>query len=130
MPPMIGSEDYALIKPYIILPMILSAFERDKKIIEESGVIKTPAPYVAMIDVAMDRVSADLREVKRQFRERGIKVHTIERGDSLIVAKFVCRGYTGTFNLRDQYLSAEAGVLMHGYLLGKTDVLAGSDVVK
>jgi hypothetical protein len=118
MPPMIGSEDYALIKPYIILPMILSAFERDKKIIEESGAIKTPGPYVAMIDVAMSRVSADLRDVKRQFRERGIKVHTVERGDFLIEAKFVCRGYTGKFNLRDQYLSAEAGVLMLGYLTG------------
>jgi hypothetical protein len=130
MPPMIGSEDYALIKPYIILPMILSAFERDKKIIEESGAIKTPAPYVAMIEAAMSRVSADIREVKRQFRERGIKVHTVERGDFLIEAKFVCRGYTGKFNLRDQYLLAEAGVLMLGYLTGKPDVLANDDVVK
>jgi hypothetical protein len=121
MPPMIGSEDYALIKPYIILPMILSAFERDKKIIEESGTIKTPAPYVAMIEAEMSRVSADLREVKRQFRERGIKVHTVERGDFLIEAKFVCRGYTGKFNLRDQYLSAEAGVLMLGYLNGNEE---------
>lgn len=117
-PPFISPEDYALVKPYIILPMILTAFERDKKIIEGSGAIKTPAPYAAMIEAAMKRVSTDLRNVKREFRERGIKVYEVGRRGNLIEAKFVCRGYTGKFNLRDTYLIVQAGEMMRAYLSG------------
>lgn len=117
-PPTISSEDYALIKPYIILPMILSAFERDKKFIESSGAFKTPVPYVTVIEAAMKRVSADIRDVKREFRKRGIKVYEVDRKYGVIEAKFGCRGYTGTFSLLEGYLVSQAGVIMCSYLCG------------
>ena len=117
-PPLISPDDYALIKPYIMLPMILSAFERDKKIIEESGAIKTPAPYVQTIDDAMQRARADLYEIKREFRKRGIKVMDAVLGEHSIEAKYMCRGYNGVFEMQNEYLSAQASVMMRDYLAG------------
>lgn len=118
-PPYIHSSDYALVKRYLILPLILSAFERDKGVIEGSDAIKTPGPYIDMIEAAMQRVNADLREVRREFRERGIKVHTVGRKERATEAKFVCRGYTGKFSLLDAYMAAEGGELMRVYLRGE-----------
>ncbi|PAD72386.1 hypothetical protein [Paenibacillus campinasensis] len=118
-PPFVHSTDHAVVKRYVMLPLILTAFERDKGIIEGSGAFKTPGPYVAMIEAAMRRVGADIRDVKRELRERGIKVHTIDKTDTRIESKFVCRGYTGKFSLLDAYMAAEGGELMRAYLRGE-----------
>lgn len=118
-PPLISPDDYVLIKPYILLPLILSAFERDKNSIVESGAIKTPYPYVLTIDEAMKRARADLYEIKREFRKRGIKVFEMERNEYGIEAQYLCRGYRGTYEMLDDFLAAQASMMMHGYLSGK-----------
>ncbi|MCY9760445.1 hypothetical protein M5X06_13030 [Paenibacillus alvei] len=58
MPPtMATGEGLELIKSYILPPMILSAYERDKQIIEDS--VRNPEIYTDMISAAMDRVTND-----------------------------------------------------------------------
>lgn len=106
--------DLQYIKMYLLLPMILTAFERDKKIIEQN--LKTPGPYVNYINTAMDRVSADLKEVRRKFRTLGIKVYEETRTEIGLDARYLCRGYTHDYKLLWSYIAAECGVLMEKYL--------------
>ncbi|GGF87101.1 hypothetical protein [Paenibacillus aceti] len=106
--------DIQYVKMYLLLPMILSAFERDKKIIERH--LKTPGPYISSIDSAMDRVAVDLKEVKRKFRSLGIKVYEEARTEKGIEAKYLCRGYHHDFDMLWSRIAAECGVLMESYL--------------
>lgn len=42
-PQVITEEDHALIRPYVILPMVQAAFERDSRVFLT---LRTPDPYV------------------------------------------------------------------------------------
>jgi hypothetical protein len=54
----ITNEDRALIKSHIILPRVLTAFERDIALINTT--LKTPGPYVDMIAEAQRKITADI----------------------------------------------------------------------
>lgn len=106
--------DLQYVKMYLLLPLVLSAFERDKKIIEQN--IKTPGPYINFIDSAMDRVTLDLKEVRRKFRLLGIKVYEETRTDKGIDARYLCRGYHHDYKMLWSRIAAECSVLMEKYL--------------
>lgn len=110
----ITNEDRHYVKRYIILPMIITAFERDSLYIEEQ--LKTPGPYVDVIKGAIDRAHKDLLEVKKHFWLKGIKVYDEQSTRIGRKAKFMCRGYTSFIELRWEYISAEASVMMRKYL--------------
>lgn len=118
MAPGITDEESALVKKYILLPMILTVFERDIKLI--AATVKTPEIYTEMITRAADRATKDLTEIRRQFRRRGIKVYEMERGTKEVTARYLCRGYTGECGMLWGFLASEAGVLMKRYLSGET----------
>ncbi|MEC0370064.1 hypothetical protein [Paenibacillus chibensis] len=119
MPPGITEEDHALIKPYILLPIVLSAFERDISVI--NAAVKTPEPYAEIITAAMDRVTYDLTELRREFKQRGIKVLDMQRTERGYEAQYLCRGYQRKFALLDGLVRAEGGILMRKYLGLDTD---------
>ncbi|MNO28114.1 hypothetical protein D3C76_180000 [compost metagenome] len=114
MPRDITNEDQSYVKLYIILPMILSAFERDKKLAEQT--FKTPGPYVTLISNAIKRVEDDCREVRRMFRLHGLKVYEETRTESGIHARYLCQGYHHEITLLWPLVKAESSVLMEKYL--------------
>ncbi|MDR9852878.1 hypothetical protein RJP21_04590 [Paenibacillus sp. VCA1] len=119
MVPEVTEEDHALIKPYILLPLILSAFERDMNAIKAA--VKTPDPYVDVLSTAMDRATHELTELRHEFRKRGIKVYELERTRIGYTAHYLCRGYQRTFSILDGLVRAEAGVLMRKFLSVSAD---------
>ncbi|MNW63171.1 hypothetical protein D3C74_413520 [compost metagenome] len=108
------SEDMSYVKMYILLPLILTAFERDKKVAEKS--FKTPRPYIVLIDAAINKVEIDLKEVRRKFRMSGIKVYEETRTEIGIDARYLCRGYHHDFSMLLSFIKAESSVLMEKYL--------------
>lgn len=107
-------DDIQYVKMYILLPLILTAFDRDKKIMEKY--LKTPGPYVGFIDTAMDKVTLDLKEVRRKFRLLGLKVYEETRTELGIEAKYLCRGYHHSSMLLWSFVAAECSVLMEKYM--------------
>lgn len=114
LPPGITDEDHALIKPYILLPIVLSAFERDLNVIKAA--VKTPDPYVDLLAAAMDRATRELTELRKELRRRGIKVYETERTEIGYRAEYLCRGYQRTFSMLDDLVRAEGGILMRKFL--------------
>ncbi|WP_433943446.1 hypothetical protein [Paenibacillus sp. SN-8-1] len=102
------------VKLYLTLPLILSAFERDKKIIEAT--FKTPLPYTELINDAINRVEMEIKEVRRMMRTLGIKVYEERLTAKGIEAKYLCRGYQHSFSMLTSFLAAESSVLMEKYL--------------
>lgn len=106
--------DISYVKLYLLLPLILAAFERDKKLIEAH--FKTPRPYVMLIEEAIKKVEYEMYEVRKKFRDLGLKVYEENRTDKGIEAKYLCRGYRHEVSLLPYFVAAEAGVLMEKYL--------------
>lgn len=110
----ITCEELTLVKSYILLPFILTVFERDKAIMQSA--LKTPAPYIDAIDRAMDQVNVLLREIRKEFKTTGIKVYEITRSENGIQARYARRGYTGEMRLMWSSIRAEIEMRMRVYL--------------
>lgn len=107
-------EDTYNIKLYILLPLVLTAYERDKKLAQET--FKTPDPYIRMIDEAMLRVEKDLKEVRQYMRKNGIKVYEQRRTDKELEAKYMHRGYHADMDLMWSVVRSSCRILMEKYL--------------
>lgn len=112
----IAETDRILVKRYLVTQMVLTAFDRDKGNIQNSGFFKTPSLYTDLIDKAMDEAIKELTSVRKAFRNRGIKVYEERRTSLGVEAKFMCRGYHEPMEMRWAFISAEATVLMRLFL--------------
>ncbi|MFE9279333.1 hypothetical protein ACQKLN_29675 [Paenibacillus glucanolyticus] len=110
----ITSEDRMYVKGYILLLLVIAAYERDCRYIEAN--LKTPGPYVDTIKLAIDRAWDDMKYIKKHFRSKGLKVYEQTNTKVGIQAKFMCRGYRSEMELRWEFITAEAHVLMRKYL--------------
>ncbi|WP_427050355.1 hypothetical protein [Paenibacillus sp. TC-CSREp1] len=110
----ITDADRALIKSHIILPRILSAFERDAALI--NATLKTPGPYADLIAEAQRKLTADIYEIRKQFRTRGIKVYEEVTDNDGVTARYKCRGYEAEMRLRWTMMAPQAPVIMRRYL--------------
>lgn len=108
------SRDNMLVKSYLLLPMILSAFERDSAIL--STHLRTPAPYLEVLGTAAAVATTDLRDVRAEMRRRGIKVYEQKRLNTGIEAKYICRGYHERMLLLNDIVAAQAAIHMRRYL--------------
>ncbi|MDR9748801.1 hypothetical protein [Paenibacillus taichungensis] len=105
----ITNEDRALIKSHV-----LTAFERDIALINTT--LKTPGPYTDLIAEAQRKITADIYEVRKQFRKRGIKVYEEVTDHDGVVARYKCRGYESEMRLRWSSMAPQASVVMRKYL--------------
>lgn len=112
----ITTTDEILVKRYILLPLIMTAFERDLHIIKDSGLFKSPDIYVEILEAALKTVTEDLSSVRLAFSKRGIKVYEENRFKDGIRAEYLCRGYHGNMLLSWSLIGAEGSVLMRKYL--------------
>lgn len=110
----ISSEDRLYVKRYILLQLVIAAYERDCRYINDN--LKTPGPYVDTIKLAVNRAWEDMKEIKKHFRAKGLKVYEQTNTQIGIQAKFMCRGYRSEMELRWEFITAEASVLMRKYL--------------
>ncbi|KZS48134.1 hypothetical protein AWU65_20475 [Paenibacillus glucanolyticus] len=110
----ITSEDIFYVKHAVILPLVITAFERDCRYLGSN--LKTPGPYVDTIKLAIDRAWVDLRKIKKHLWKKGLKVYEENHTKQGIKAKFKCRGYTSELDLHWEFITAEASILMRKYL--------------
>ncbi|MBP1932045.1 hypothetical protein [Ammoniphilus resinae] len=103
------------IKQYALLPLLLSVFEKDRKLIYSSG-IKTMEPYVSLMEQTIKRVEEDLNETKRYFYKNGVKVYEEERTSDGIQLKYLYRGYQHTANYPLENQKGPFILLMKKYL--------------
>lgn len=110
----ITDEDRQYVKQFILLPLIIAAFERDCRYIQDN--LKTPEPYVDTIKLAINKARDDFKEIKKYFWLKGLKVYEENQTKNGIEAKFKCRGYQSDMELQWEFLTAQASILMRKYL--------------
>ncbi|WP_068786346.1 hypothetical protein [Paenibacillus phocaensis] len=116
--PGIKEEELALIKSALLLGFLQKVFERDARILEQSGLLKSPEAYVDLIRGGERRVTLVLSEIQGKFRERNIEIERILQDENGIQAEYRCRGYHGKMRILWAGLQREVSSRMRAYLNG------------
>ncbi|MCI3920202.1 hypothetical protein MO973_08150 [Paenibacillus sp. TRM 82003] len=115
IPPVTAVDELGTIKEALILNLLMTVFDRDIKVIEESK-LKTKQPYVDLLQRAMDDVTADLAALRNRLRKKGIKVTDERRDENGVGCVYWCRGYKASFEMLWHFAKAETEVRMRKYL--------------
>ena len=108
-------DDINQFENYIYLPMVLTVLLKDKQRIEAGG-FKLPGTYLQLIDQAVKRVEADLRETKAYLKKRHLKMIQGERDDFATVYIFFHDGYEDKRKYANLRLRNRTEELMEVYL--------------
>ncbi|WP_091014479.1 hypothetical protein [Paenibacillus amylolyticus] len=87
-----SAEELELVKKYAEMPLLLDVIEEDKKRIDESSVIlKRELKFY--LSALQDRVTADIYELKKQLRDKDIKIIEQKRTKENLTISYSIRGY-------------------------------------
>lgn len=114
-PQLPSHQELSMIKEYLLLPLVLSVFERDARYVRESP-IKTPDPYIKVIHRAMDQASGEWTRLRAEFRRRGIQVTWQKLEPEGLYASYLCRGYSGSMRLLIRLVKSEIEIRHRKYL--------------
>ncbi|WNQ09343.1 hypothetical protein MJA45_17095 [Paenibacillus aurantius] len=114
VPGTLGLQDQALIKEFILLPILLTVLERNRIKIE-SSTMKLKAAYLEMLDKVMKTVHTDLTAVRRQLRRRGVQVYLETKDEEGIRHLYVYQGYSDRVFLRWVFVEAELRIRFAAY---------------
>ncbi|MFC5449122.1 hypothetical protein ACFPOG_12690 [Paenibacillus aestuarii] len=107
-----------LVKEYTLLHLLLSVFERDAKLLEQT--LKTPAPYLELIQQSMDKVTGDLTRARKEMKRREMKIIEDKKTPDALQTKYLVKGgYHREINLLLSIIKPEIEVRMHYFLQKK-----------
>ncbi|MGV2787753.1 hypothetical protein GNF98_19085, partial [Clostridium perfringens] len=75
-----------------MLPLLLDVLENDRGILSAAG-LKMPVISNTIIDRLQKAALADLAQVRKNMRERGLKVYEDRKTRLGVEVEFLCRGY-------------------------------------
>ncbi|KAA9001020.1 hypothetical protein F4V43_14355 [Paenibacillus spiritus] len=108
------NSDRRLLQAYILLPLVITALERDGRLL--ARLLRTPAPYVEMAEAAAAAAARDLRKVRLAMRAAGMRVYENERLADGIRVRYQCRGFHGEMSVTDAKLADQAVSQMRRYM--------------
>ncbi|WP_028561486.1 hypothetical protein [Paenibacillus pinihumi] len=115
-------EELELIRDAVLLPIMLSVVDKNCREIEASA-YSLKRLYVMASNVLLTRIHQDLARVKRELKNRSIKVFEDERVDSALHYHFICRGYENQFAMLRDVIRTEMSVRMAKYIKEMTTAL-------
>jgi hypothetical protein len=91
-PNRISDEELSMVKSAVMFPIILDTLEYDIAKMKVSG-LKMQAIHVAHLKMLQNNVIEDIKIVKKELRNRGIKIYEEGKTATGYQAKYICRGY-------------------------------------
>lgn len=108
-------ENLQAIKRYVMIPMVLTVLQRDKKVIEES-MLKTKGPYLSLMDAAMKKAHGEIYDTRVYLRSKGIKIYQEQRTETTVNIKYTVKGYQHEASLPWHIIKNEVESMMQRYL--------------
>jgi hypothetical protein len=109
-----------MLREFILLPIVLTVLERDKKVIEKSE-LKTKYPYIEAINTAMRRITKELGKINEQMQRKNLRVPKQVQTDFGIECIFWRKGQTDIFQMNWDLVRAETEIRMIAYITGGND---------
>lgn len=92
-----SEQEQGFILQYIVLPLLLTVLERDKKIIQNAP-LKIKAPYLSLFDFTIKKVEGSVLHNRKTLRLHGIKIYSQKRTEKGIELKYLYHGYHHLFH--------------------------------
>jgi hypothetical protein len=102
-------EELVLIKQAILLPFMLTLVENNKNNLKYQ-VDPLKDLYIAVAELLMNQLHDDLVQVKKEMREKSIKLIENGRSDSALKYRYKSRGYEHRFDIMRSLAKAEISV--------------------
>ena len=99
-------EELTYVKQSLILPIVLDVLAHDIRVLQSSKA-KINGLYAKYLNSLQDKASLELYHLRRQLRQRGIKVFRQERAKQGLEAEYLCRGYEHRFTMMWGVVKAE-----------------------
>lgn len=87
-----SAQEETIIRNHVILPLLITVLERDKKVIQESA-LKIKNPYINLLDSCIKKVEHAITNNRKSLRLYGIKIYQEIRTDKGIEVKYLYKGY-------------------------------------
>ena len=104
-------EELLMVKQSLILPIVLDVLAHDIRVLQGSTA-KMNGLYVKYLHSLQDQVSLELYHLRRQLRQKGIKVFRQERAKKGLEAEYLCRGYEHQFMMLWGVVKAEVEIAL------------------
>lgn len=108
-------EELSLIRHAVILPILLTIVESNGRSIE---VLSSPLKklYLKATQALLQCIHADLMQVKKELKDRQIKIFEDDRIDGCLHYRFICRGYEHPFTMIRDVIRAELSKQITHYI--------------
>lgn len=110
----ITNDELTMIRDLIMYPHMLTMCEKSLVEIKNSSNI-FKRYFEQFIQMNMDMITKDLFQLRRETKNRNIKVFEDETIDGIIYHKYICRGYENKFGIVRETLRSEISVRMAKY---------------
>ncbi|MFC5469321.1 hypothetical protein ACFPPD_11365 [Cohnella suwonensis] len=108
------NEELKMIRDVIMLPHMLTM--SDKSLQEVKRVPNLfKRTFEQVVQLIMNKISKDLFSLRRELKNRNIKVFDDETADGIIYHRYVCRGYEDRFGIVRETLRSEISVRLARY---------------
>lgn len=91
-PPMLNKEELRMVKEAILIPVMIDYIQRDISTAHSAG-FKLDLILIRSLQKVQDDIINEHYSLKKQLRERGIKVLPEKQTRTGIEADYLCRGY-------------------------------------
>ncbi|MGZ7443826.1 hypothetical protein [Paenibacillus sp. TH7-28] len=108
-------EEFSMIRDYILLPYMLTMVQKNVDDIERSSNLLKQL-YLATGQAIMNKISKDMRDIKRELTKRNIKIFSDEHADLIVYHRFLCRGYEERFGMTRDVMRSEISVRLKKYI--------------
>lgn len=106
-----------MIRDYILLPYMLTMVQKSVDDIERSSNLLKQL-YLAVGQAVMNKISKDMRDIKRELTKRNIKIVSDEHADLVVYHRFLCRGYEERFGMTRDVMRSEISIRLGAYIAG------------
>jgi len=108
------TEELTMIRDSIMYPHMLTMCDKSLREVE-----RTPnlfrRQFAQVIQLIMDKISREMFSVRRELKNRNIKVFDDETVDGIIYHRYSCRGYEDKFGIVRETLRSEISVRLAQY---------------
>jgi len=110
------NDEVKLIRDSIMYPHMLTMCDKSLQEVQ-----RTPnlfkMPFAQFIQLVMDKISKEMFSVRRELKNRNIKVFDDEALDGILYYRYACRGYEERFGIVRETLRSEISVRLTQYTL-------------
>lgn len=112
---LITSEERVMLRDYILLPHIETMIQKSLSELEYSVTILKRS-YLMAGQYIMERVIQDQHRLRREMKQRNIKILHEEQSELVVYYRYYCRGYEERFGITRDVMRSEISLRLTRYM--------------